>query len=59
MKSPMHQRPDEEAGELTERFIAKYARAAAPRATPKVAAARTRATSNAAAAPTRRRAPAK
>jgi myo-inositol-1-phosphate synthase len=59
MKSPMHQRPDEEARELTERFIAKYARAAAPRATPKVAAARTRATSNAAAAPTRRRAPAK
>jgi myo-inositol-1-phosphate synthase len=34
MKSPMHQRPDEEARELTERFIAKYARgaaAAAPR----------------------------
>jgi myo-inositol-1-phosphate synthase len=34
MKSPMNQRPDEEARELTERFIAKYARdaaAAAPR----------------------------
>jgi myo-inositol-1-phosphate synthase len=29
MKSPMHQRPDEEARELTERFIAKYARDAA------------------------------
>jgi myo-inositol-1-phosphate synthase len=29
MKSPMHQRPDEEARELTERFIAKYARKAA------------------------------
>jgi myo-inositol-1-phosphate synthase len=28
MKSPMHQRPDEEARALTERFIAKYARAA-------------------------------
>jgi len=26
MKSPMHQRPDEEARELTERFIAKYGR---------------------------------
>jgi myo-inositol-1-phosphate synthase len=34
MKSPMNQRPDEEARELTERFIAKYARkaAAAPKA---------------------------
>jgi myo-inositol-1-phosphate synthase len=29
MKSPMHQRPDEEARELTERFIGKYARKAA------------------------------
>jgi myo-inositol-1-phosphate synthase len=26
MKSPMHQRPDDEARELTEKFIAKYAR---------------------------------
>ena len=26
MKSPMHQRPDAEARELTEEFIAKYAR---------------------------------
>jgi len=41
MKSPMHQRPDEEARELTERFIAKYARKAAPKAdasTPRSAA---------------------
>jgi myo-inositol-1-phosphate synthase len=30
MKSPMHQRPDDEAHELTEKFIAKYARKAAP-----------------------------
>jgi myo-inositol-1-phosphate synthase len=30
MKSPMHQRPDDEAHELTAAFIAKYARAAAP-----------------------------
>jgi hypothetical protein len=29
MKSPMHQRPDSEARELTEKFIAKYARQAA------------------------------
>jgi myo-inositol-1-phosphate synthase len=28
MKSPMHQRPDDEARELTEKFIAKYARQA-------------------------------
>ena len=28
MKSPMHQRPDSEARELTEKFIAKYARKA-------------------------------
>jgi myo-inositol-1-phosphate synthase len=26
MKSPMHQRPDDEARELTEKFIAEYAR---------------------------------
>jgi myo-inositol-1-phosphate synthase len=43
MKSPMHQRPDEEARALTERFIAKYTRTATP----------------AAARPTTRRAPAK
>ncbi|MDQ6804235.1 MAG: inositol-3-phosphate synthase [Actinomycetota bacterium] len=30
MKSPMNQRPDEQARELTERFIAKYPRKAAP-----------------------------
>jgi myo-inositol-1-phosphate synthase len=30
MKSPMHQRPDDEARELTEKFIAKYARQPAP-----------------------------
>jgi myo-inositol-1-phosphate synthase len=30
MKSPMHQRPDDEAHELTTAFIAKYARTAAP-----------------------------
>ncbi|HWF50549.1 MAG TPA: inositol-3-phosphate synthase [Solirubrobacteraceae bacterium] len=30
MKSPMHQRPDEEARALTERFVAKYTRTAAP-----------------------------
>ena len=29
MKSPMHQRPDDEAQELTEKFIAKYARTSA------------------------------
>jgi myo-inositol-1-phosphate synthase len=29
MKSPMNQRPDSEARELTEKFIAKYARKAA------------------------------
>jgi hypothetical protein len=28
MKSPMNQRPDSEARELTEKFIAKYARKA-------------------------------
>jgi len=32
MKSPMHQRPDAEARELTEKFIAKYARKPAPAA---------------------------
>ena len=31
MKSPMHQRPDDEAHELTAAFIAKYARTAAPK----------------------------
>ncbi len=35
MKSPMHQRPDEEARELTERFIAEYASKPAPTASPK------------------------
>jgi myo-inositol-1-phosphate synthase len=30
MKSPMNQRPDDEARELTDKFIAKYARQAAP-----------------------------
>jgi myo-inositol-1-phosphate synthase len=36
MKSPMHQRPDNEARELTEKFIAKYARKV-PAAKPTVA----------------------
>ena len=44
MKSPMHQRPDEEARALTESFIAKYARqpaATAPKeSTPRRAAAK-------------------
>jgi myo-inositol-1-phosphate synthase len=31
MKSPMHQRPDDEARELTDKFIAKYARKSAPK----------------------------
>jgi myo-inositol-1-phosphate synthase len=31
MKSPMHQRPDDEAHELTAAFIAKYARTPAPK----------------------------
>jgi myo-inositol-1-phosphate synthase len=45
MKSPMHQRPDAEARELTEAFIAKYARPPASRAVPPIAAkAKTRAT---------------
>jgi myo-inositol-1-phosphate synthase len=30
MKSPMHQRPDDEARELTDKFIAKYARKPVP-----------------------------
>ena len=30
MKSPMHQRPDDEARELTEAFIAQYARKPVP-----------------------------
>jgi myo-inositol-1-phosphate synthase len=34
MKSPMHQRPDDEAHELTEAFIKKYARAPASRPAP-------------------------
>jgi myo-inositol-1-phosphate synthase len=34
MKSPMNQRPDAEARELTEKFIAKHARSAAPASTP-------------------------
>ena len=28
MKSPMHQRPDDDARDLTEKFIARYARKA-------------------------------
>ena len=32
MKSPMHQRPDDEARELTDKFIAKYQRTKAPAA---------------------------
>ncbi len=32
MKSPMHQRPDDEARELTEKFIAKYSRTIGKRA---------------------------
>ena len=52
MKSPMHQRPDDEARELTEKFIGKYARkpeaaAAAKRDTP----ARAAKTTNGAGAP--------
>ncbi len=34
MKSPMHQRPDDEARELTEAFIAKYARTPVPGTAP-------------------------
>ncbi len=37
MKSPMHQRPDAEARELTEAFIAKYTRAPAIKAKPRAA----------------------
>jgi myo-inositol-1-phosphate synthase len=55
MKSPMHQRPDEEARELTERFIAKYARKPAVKA--KATAPRAPSAPRAASAP--RRAPAK
>jgi myo-inositol-1-phosphate synthase len=42
MKSPMNQRPDGDAHELTEEFIAKHARkpASTPEATPKAAAKR-------------------
>jgi myo-inositol-1-phosphate synthase len=39
MKSPMHQRPDDEAHVLTEKFIAKYARKAAPARAAKAAKA--------------------
>jgi myo-inositol-1-phosphate synthase len=45
MKSPMHQRPDAEARELTEKFIAKYARK------PGAAAAATKAPARAARTP--------
>jgi myo-inositol-1-phosphate synthase len=38
MKSPMHQRPDEEARAMTEQFIAKYGRRPPSQATPKTAA---------------------
>ncbi|MGH2858366.1 MAG: inositol-3-phosphate synthase, partial [Solirubrobacteraceae bacterium] len=38
MKSPMHQRPDDEARELTEAFIAQYARRALPAEAPAPAA---------------------
>jgi hypothetical protein len=42
MKSPMHQRPDSEARELTDEFIAKYSRKPIAKATeaksPKTAA---------------------
>jgi myo-inositol-1-phosphate synthase len=38
MKSPQHQRPDEEARVLTEEFIARHARTAKPSATPAAAA---------------------
>jgi len=38
MKSPMHQRPDDEARALTEAFIKKYARAPASRAVPSIPA---------------------
>jgi myo-inositol-1-phosphate synthase len=39
MKSPMHQRPDDEARELTDEFIAKHARTATEAGQPKAAAA--------------------
>jgi myo-inositol-1-phosphate synthase len=38
MKSPMHQRPDDEAHELTEKFIAKYSRKALQEAASKAPA---------------------
>ncbi len=41
MKSPMHQRPDDEARELTDKFIAKYSRKAAPTAAAKPTATAT------------------
>ena len=40
MKSPMHQRPDDEAREMTQAFIAKYARPRASRAVPPLPKAR-------------------
>jgi myo-inositol-1-phosphate synthase len=40
MKSPMNQRPDDEARQATEAFIAKYARKAAPSAEPAKAKAK-------------------
>jgi myo-inositol-1-phosphate synthase len=42
MKSPMNQRPDDEARDLTERFIAKYARTPAPAKPAKATRAKTR-----------------
>jgi myo-inositol-1-phosphate synthase len=47
MKSPMHQRPDDEAHEATEKFIAKYARKPAPAKAAKPAVRRTRAAAKA------------
>ena len=41
MKSPMNQRPDSEARELTEAFIAKYARKSLPKSDKKRTAAST------------------
>ncbi len=43
MKSPMHQRPDDEARELTEKFIARYARKAGTLAAGKKPKAKSRA----------------
>jgi hypothetical protein len=42
MKSPMHQRPDSEARELTEKFIADYHREATKPAKKPVAAKATK-----------------